>query len=246
MHNPTYRVIQILNAVSAHNGELTLSMISRETGISVGTIHPILQTLAGMEFLSLDDTGRYHTGIRLYLDGFSFTDAAYNGIGSVIKDLRDKTQETCHYGTLEDGDVLYVIKEESPQSIRMYSAIGRRLPAYGTAVGKALLCLCSAEDLKAMYPDGLKKLTANTITDFSVLEEELRNVREEGFAREVEESNLGIRCLAKPVVVKGKVPAAVSVGIPVFRYDASKEEAIKRCLSDAVEKISKILAGVQA
>ena len=97
-----------------------------------------------------------------------------------------------------------------------------------------------------MYPDGLKKLTANTITDFSVLEEELRNVREEGFAREVEESNLGIRCLAKPVVVKGKVPAAVSVGIPVFRYDASKEEAIKRCLSDAVEKISKILAGVQA
>ena len=117
----------------------------------------------------------------------------YAGIVDIMQTVVDGCGETCHFGILSGGDVLYLAKVNSPQAIRMYSMTGRRLPAYSTAIGKALLRDYTPAQLKALYPEGLKALTPNTITDLGILYSQLLEIRAEGFAYEVEESNENIR-----------------------------------------------------
>lgn len=232
-----------MEIIASHNGEMSLREISRKTKIPVGTLTPILKTLAVRDYLDVDPQSKlYSIGLRAFLSGIPFVHASdtYQGIRSVLTDMSQRTGETTHYCTLDGGNVLYVSKVESSQPIRMYSDIGKQLPAYGTAVGKALLSDMDLEELKALYPEGLKPLTANTITSFDVLYEQLLEVRATGFSYECEESNVGIRCIATPVRVNGKIVGAVSVVIPIFRYSEQKREKIESLLV----KGSKVLAEV--
>ena len=234
-HKPTLRVVKILEEVAANNGELTMSDIARRTSIPPSTIMPILQTLTGVQFLRLDArTMRYYVGLKTFLSGAVFAkNSTYGGINAIVDSIAKESGETAHFGLLEGGDVLYVIKAESQQHIRMYSEIGRRLPAYATAVGKALLAYHSRGDLERLYPDGLKALTEHTVTDFDQLHAQLTVVKEGGFAYEWEESNPGISCLAKPLVHGGAVVAAFSIVIPTFRYTEELKAKAEQILTEA-------------
>lgn len=243
MHNPTARVINVLNTVSAHNYEYNLSGLSRTLGIPVGTLFPILQTLVEFNYLDLADNGLYGIGMKLFLSGYSFVQSgnSLSAIDAALQDLTSAVGETSHFAKLDNGNVLYLAKIEAPQPIRMYSAIGKTLPAYGTGLGKALLCMYEKDELKKMYPNGLQALTKNTITDFDVLYAQLQEVKSSGFSYECEESNLGVRCIAKPIFKNGAVVAAISVVIPVFRYSEEKKNEIESQLSIAAGNITKIV-----
>lgn len=243
MHTPTFRVIKIINLVASHNDMLSLSDISKITEIPKGTLHPILKTLVEYDFLFLDThKGTYRIGLRLFVNGNSFIQSkdSLSGIESILKDLTLKTGETSHFAKLDGGSVLYLVKIESPQPVRMYSAIGRQLPAYGTALGKALMSGMTKEQIMELYPSGLVPMTENTITDFDVLYSQIEKIRETGFAYECEESNIGVRCIAVPVKKNGKVVAAVSIGIPIFRYTEEKRNGIQSLLKASKLDIEKI------
>ena len=83
-------------------------------------------------------------------------------IKTIMTNMVNVCSETCHYAILIEGDVLYLQKIDSPEPIRMFSSIGKRLPAYGTGLGKALLMDHNMDQLRSLYPNGLKKLTKNT------------------------------------------------------------------------------------
>ena len=188
-HKPTLRIISILEFLAAGERRYTLTEIARELGLSVSTIFPIVHTLRQHGYLSCDEQAQaYSLGLRLFDLGSSIQNSAsYDDIVAIMTGIVDTCGETCHFGVLDGGNVLYLAKVDSNQPIRMFSRIGRRLPAYGTAIGKALLKDCSLADLKKTYPHGLKALTPNTITDFDVLEEQLGTI--DPFAYEREESN---------------------------------------------------------
>lgn len=107
--------------------------------------------------------------------------------------------ETCHFAVLDGKDALYLFKEESPEPIRMISSAGKRIPAYSTAIGKALLSRYTDEEIRKMYSDGLKKLTENTITDMDELLSQIRKIRVDKMAYETEESSHNITCIAVPI-----------------------------------------------
>lgn len=243
-HNPTMRVIKVLEAVASHNGELSLSDIARVTSIPPGTIVPILKTLVLSQFLSLDGGSKlYSIGLKAFLTGSLFAESSdsYAGIKSILEKMTQKTGETTHFCTLKDGNVLYVSKVDSPQPIRMYSDIGKQLPAYGTAVGKTLISDKSLEELKQLYPQGLQPLTKRTIVDFDELYEQLLQIRETGFAYECEESNPGIRCIAIPIRIKEEIVAAISLVIPIYRYKDEKKEQYESILKDGAHSIAELL-----
>lgn len=243
VHNPTYRVIKILDLVSEENGNLTMVEISRRTGIPLGTIFPILQTLVQEGYLRCSEgSNAYSIGLRLFLLGSPFLtrDSIYENMRTVMEDLTKETGETSHLAKLDGASVLYIMKIESPQPIRMFSEIGKKLPAYGTGLGKALISKMDKEALKRLYPEGLKPLTKNTITDFDVLYDQLSHSN--GFFYECEESNEGIRCIARPILRNGDVVAAISVGIPVFRYTKEKGRLIENALEKASSSLTKMLA----
>lgn len=244
LHNPTWRVLSALNHISSHKG-VTLAECSEDLGIPVGTLYPILQTLVQMGYSEYDEnTRKYYTGLRLFLAGSAY-DINSNGYASIEKIIKVAAEkcggETFHFAKLDGGNVLYIIKVESTQSVRTYSSVGLTIPAYGTALGKALLSGISHSEIKALYPEGLKAITKNTITSFDTLYSQLESIRKTGFAYESEESNYDVCCIAKPLFSGGRVVASISVAMPIFRYNDEKKALIESELSHAALQIEQFL-----
>jgi len=242
-HKPTLRTLSILELVSSSDDKYTLSEISRRLGISTSTLFPILHTLRQQRYLGFDEkVQNYSLGIRLFEIGNRVQESyGHQQIIEVMNGIQAACGETCHFGTLDRGDVVYLAKVDATQPVRLYSMIGKRLPAYGTAIGKALLKNYSMEDLKQLYPEGLKPLTMHTITDFEELYKQLNTG--DIFLYESEESTVGVSCVAVPIYHKGAVVAACSVAVPVFRYDAEKVARIEAALKEALIRFDQVIHG---
>lgn len=244
MHNPTVRVVSVLNLISVSQNGITLAECSRSLHIPSGTLYPILQTLYMQKYLNYDaHSYRYTVGSRLFLAGINYVSNSqpYENAQKVLQRIVNACGETAHWGVLEGGDVLYFAKADSPETVRMYSAVGKTIPAYATALGKALLSRLSLEELKVLYPEGLEALTESTVTNIAKLYEQLQCVKKDGFAYEWEESNKHICCIAVPVLIEGAVVSALSVAVPVFRYTDEKKECIKTGLIHAADEAVKII-----
>ena len=243
-HRTTERILDILQLISDKPDEYTFSDISSLLGIPKSTLSPIMHSLISRDFVQMVDNQHLSIGLSAFLVGncFLMHQDPLTMIENVLKDLTEKSQETSHYAILSEGDTFYMKKADSPQPIRMVSSIGNKLPAYSTALGKALLSGLSLPSLKKLYPKGLQALTKNTITDINVLYKQLVAVKEEGFSYEVEESNEFIRCIAVPICKGNKIVAAISISVPVFRYTESREKEFKTLLKEAKAKIEQVLS----
>lgn len=242
-HRTTSRVLDILELIAANPGIYTLTGISEKLSAPKSSISPILQELVSRNYLTLSASQKYMIGFGLYNIGSGFL-RQFNFLDEVEKYLQNMTNicnEASHFSVLSGGDVLYLKKANSPEPIRMVSFIGNKIPAYSTALGKALLLDYSPAQIRSLYPSGLQKVTDSTITDFDILNQQLEEGRKNGFTYEIEESNQYIRCIAVPVRKQGKVVAAVSIATPVFRYDEEKEQLIKLLLFDAQKKIETLI-----
>lgn len=242
-HAPTLRVLNILEAVaSSENGCLSLTEISDMTCCSKSTLFPIVYTLVARGYLQKKDNS-YCLGLKTVSLGVNFLnqDTTLGEMRQIIHNMVLVVAETGHLAILDEGNVLYLYKEDAQQSIRMNSSIGKRIPAYGTALGKALLSECSMSELKHLYPNGLVPLTKNTITDFDVLKAQLEKVVATGFAYEYEESNQMINCVAVPIRSRNKVVAAISIAIPTFRLEENKFDICRKALTTARSSIENLL-----
>lgn len=243
-HMPTLRVTHMLKAISDSPNGLTLTEITELTGMPKSSLFPIAHTLTEEGFLSYENpTAKYRLGLKVFEIGNMFLNQfdLIENIKQQMESIVSICNETCHLAVLSGQDVFYLHKIDSTESIRMHSSIGRRLPAYGTGLGKALLCSRSISELQKLYPDGLKPLTENTITDFHKLKEQLQEVFETGVAYEKEESNLHIQCIAVPIMKNNKPLLALSVAVPVFRASKEHLDLIEKLLTGAKKNIEQII-----
>lgn len=243
MHNPTLRVMEILNLLCETGQPLRLNRISRELEIPKSTLLPILQTLTEGGYLSRDSMEGYGPGPALLRIGAAAGAAHSPGeaIRERLKALVDRFGETCYYGVPEGSAVLYLEKVDSPNPLRMLTTIGHRLPAYATGLGKALLLDKTPEQLKKLYPEKLLPLTKNTVRDLKTLGQQLQQMRALGYCWETEESTDHIRCFAAPVRRNGEIQGAVSIAIPIFRYREEERETMVEALKKTAEEITEIL-----
>ena len=158
-----------------------------------------------------------------------------------MNSVTESTQETSQFGILEGGNVLYVAKKDSPQAIRMISWVGTKLPANATAIGKALLSDLTDEQIRDLYRDGLPKLTEHTISDIDLLLGQIEQIRCGEIATETEESTPQMRCFAVPIRQNGRVDAALSISVPIFRYTDEKRVQICQCLREAQQQIEQLV-----
>jgi len=243
LHRSTERVLDVLELIASTPGGYTLSGLSSALSIPKSTLSPILHTLLAKEYISIDAQQHYSIGLSIYQLGHNFLDQFHfpTEAESILATMTSSCMEASHFGVLRGGDVFYLRKINSPQPIRMVSSVGATLPAYSTAIGKALLIDLSASELKLLYPNGLKPVTSHTITDINVLCRELERARTEGFTYEIEESNEFIRCIGAPVRKNDKCVAAISIAVPTFRYNEEKAALIRQLLSDASAKLEHLM-----
>ena len=155
-HRSLARALDILELCSLNGSGYTLTQLSQHLGIAKGSISPLLHTLRDRGYLTLDDQDHhYRIGRMAFRIGNTYLDeaSALREIYRLMHDIVSVCHETCHLGSLKNGDVYYLKKVETPLRSRTVTVEGRSLPAYATGVGKALLADYQLPQLKALYYD---------------------------------------------------------------------------------------------
>lgn len=244
-HRSTLRVLTILRLLARHEGGMTLSELGRELGAPKSSVYPIIHTMADQGFVELDETSsRYSIGLKTYLVGMSYDSGgrAMRIVTDAMHAVVDACNETCQLGVLEDGRALYVAKVDSTEAISLKSDVGKSLPLYCTAIGKALVSEMPLDDVHRLVGDRFERLTKATVTSFDELARQLGQVRETGIARDAGEITEEVDCLAVPIKVRGAVLYGMSVSVPSFRFTPEKEQAVREVLLATRERLERMLS----
>ncbi len=246
LHNPTLRVVRILELVNNNEKGISLINISEKLDIPKSTLSPILKTLEKTNFLEKNDKGCYVASFKLFQLGLSYAGEldALTMIREQMKVIVGKVNEIVHFGVLDGDMVLYLAKVKPSDDIEVVSAVGKRIPAIYTGLGKALLSKFTDDEIIDKYKDyKFVKHTENSIKNIDELLEEINKVREKGYAVENQELTTNISCVAVPIREDGVIKAAISATYPIFRKTESTEKDIASVLleqRDIMEDIIKI------
>ena len=240
------KTFSILEILLQHGSSIHMTEISEKLGLYPSTIHRILDTLKHWGYVEQDPhTQKYRLGLKLLELGMAKLHQMdlVKEATPYLKELVNQCNETVHLGVLEEEEVLYLAKEESSQTIRMCSYVGKRAPLHCTALGKVLLAYLPEEEIKKILDKReLPRLTEKTITDKKELEKELNKVKEQGFALDIGENEKDVRCIAAPIRnYQGKVIAALSISSPSYRINTNQQKDLKKSLLQISKEISKRL-----
>jgi len=222
------RALDVLDDI-ATNGPGTQLQLSNRLGIPKSSLHALLRTMITRGWLQTDPTGSvYQLGIHAlvvssaYLDG----DPVLARASACMDEIATATEETVHLGRLDGTDVIYTAKRESVHPLRMHSAVGRRLPAFATSLGRAILAEQPEDVRRAMVPDTIRPITTHTTTDKDAVLEIIDLARVQGYAVESEESCLGVRCFGVALPFGRPAVDALSVAVPISRLVDGREDFI--------------------
>lgn len=234
------RTLAVLEALARAPGRRGLGELARELAIPKSSLHGILHTMTRRGWVEADpDGGRFGLGVRALQVGAAYVDAddTVSLLHDALDGLAAEFGETVHLGRLDGADVVYLAKRESTHPLRLFSAIGRRLPAHATALGKALLAERTAREVDARLGWPLPALTAHTVTDRAALHAELAGVRERGYAVDHEENTDGIVCFAAAVPLRSPAVDAISLSVPASRVDTATGAAMAAALRRVADRL---------
>ncbi|WP_142850813.1 IclR family transcriptional regulator [Telmatospirillum sp. J64-1] len=219
-----------------------------QSGLPKSTLHRLLQTLMDHGLVQLNqETHTYSVGLRTldvarrFWEGMDLRQIA----AAEIAHLAEVTGETVHLGVRDGTEVVYIDKVDSQESIRMFSRIGRRGPLHCTGVGKVLLAFADRAECEALIPQlPMTHFTPNTFTDPRLFRRELQEIRARGYAYDLEEHELGVRCLSAPVFDhRRRVAASISVTAPIFRMDMDRLAALAPVVVETAHRITRAMGG---
>ncbi|MEV6346244.1 IclR family transcriptional regulator [Actinoplanes sp. NPDC051851] len=243
------RAAAILRMLAGGPGRLGLSEIARALDLAKGTTHGILRTLQGVGFVEQDRTsGQYQLGAALLHLGTSYLDINELRSRSInwADPLAANSGEAVRIGTVLEGEVLVVHHVFRPDDTFQTLDVGTLLPLHATALGKVLLAYRAGG---ATVRSELTAYTRKTLIGRRELTAGLEQVREQGFAADIEELTLGQAAVAAPIrSYGGLVIGAIGVSGPVERLCDSHYRPrphLITCVRDAARAISRDLGATR-
>lgn len=227
---PTVQVIEriftLLEILATHEETVSLKDISEKSGLHPSTAHRILNDLATGRFVDRPSAGHYRLGMRL-LELGNLVKGRLNVREAALipmRELHQLTQQPVNLSMRQGDEIIYVERSYSERSgMQVVRAVGGRAPLHLTSVGKLFLAFDDPQRLRSYATrTGLPGQTRNSITELSVLERELSKARQYGIARDNEELELGVRCMAAGIYDdQNKLVAGLSISAPADRLDES-------------------------
>ena len=229
------RAVTVLEAFRVEDHGVRYAELQRRTGLPKSTLHRLLSELLALRLVDQHD-GLYHLGGRLFELGMraSIERGLIEVATPFLEDLYERTHETVHLGVREGLEVVYVAKLGGHRQARSPSRLGGRMPLHATAIGKALLAHAPTGVRREVLTGELVRLAPRTLTVPGPITRQLDAVLEEGVAYEIEESAVGLTCIAAPIVGGGPVVAAVSVTGPVTRFRPQEHSAAMRAAAAGI------------
>ncbi|QBI53321.1 IclR family transcriptional regulator [Streptomonospora litoralis] len=211
------RAFSLLEIMADAGGEVSLSRLADASGLPLPTIHRIIRTLLSNGYVRQLPSRRYALGPRLIGLGDSASRMLGTWARPHLTHLVDELGETANLAMLDGDKVVYVAQVPSQHAMRMFTEVGRRVPAHSAGVGKALLAQLPERDaLSTLRRTGMPAATDRTITAPEDFVAEMNRIRERGYAIDDGEQEVGVRCLAVPVQ-GGPALTAVSISGPEAR-----------------------------
>jgi IclR family KDG regulon transcriptional repressor len=226
--------IQILKLFSKEKPVWGITDISRELGLPKSTVSRLINDLMsegyvrriqrkytlGISILGL--TGVIMSQLELHREAFD-----------PLKCLVNKLNENAHVSTLEGTNLIYMLKVESKQTIRLLSHVGHHRPPTCSAPGKLLLAFQPREAVDRVIQAGLPKRGPNSVTDPEVLLQQLKQIRQDEFCVCIDEMYEDVVSIAAPIKdYTGKAIASVSVAAPRIRIE---DDLIPQCVDEIIK-----------
>ena len=236
------RMFTLIDVLASREEAISLKEISERTGLHPSTTHRILNDLAVGRFVDRPEAGSYRLGMRLLelgnlvKDRLNVRDVAFQP----MRELHKLIQQPVNLSVRQGDEIVYVERAFSERSgMQVVRAIGGRAPLHLTSVGKLFLAMDDAQRVRAYATrTGLAGQTRNSITQLPVLERELSKARQYGIARDNEELELGVRCMAAGIRDdSGHIIAGLSISAPADRL---QEEWLEDLVATA-QAISAVL-----
>ena len=246
------KALKILNIISQAKEGLTTTEISGAMGQSVSATYHILNTLRSEGFIRQDKISKkYYLGYALLTiaERAKEQTSLKTLSGDVLRRLTEETQETSNLVILNGSEIEYIEQWESDQLLKMFTKIGAKVPYSCTGGGKAIAAFLPQEERERLIANTIfTKFTDNTCVTRERLETELEKIKDQGYATDAEERELGVTCIAAPVLDGEGYPiAAVSISGPASRFLYKGIDVLAISVKTAAKEISgRLLPSPQA
>jgi DNA-binding IclR family transcriptional regulator len=226
------RCFALFDLLASHQEAVSLKQIATQTGLHPSTAHRILNDLTIGGFIDRPQAGSYRLGMRLLELGNlvkARLDVREAALGP-MRELHRLTHQPVNLSMRQGDEIVYIERSYSEFSgMQVVRAVGGRAPLHLTSVGKLFLALDEPQRVRAYATrTGLAGHTRNSITELAALERELANVRRLGSARDNEELELGVRCMAAGIYDdQGKLVAGLSISAPADRLEEAWLERLR-------------------
>lgn len=242
---PTMRLFALLEVIASKDQFFSLQGLAEETGTPKPTLHRMLQQLENAGLLERGaDSRQYGTGVRLrkLAENLLLNDTFHGARHGVLRALINEVGESCNLTALSGSEVIYLDRVETPAPLRFYLHSGSRVPVHCSASGKIFLAgMTPAQRQRLLAHSPLEAFTPKTLTDKDALEEEIKQVKRQGFAFDNEEFLPGLLCVAVLVPSdSGRSNLCVAVQAPIMRLGPDKALKLLPALQRAAQAISRI------
>ena len=231
------RMMSLLDALASEHDPATLKTLSQTTGLHPSTAHRILAVMAHARLVERHENSTYALGIRLLELGNIVKSRI--SIGAVarpyMQELHNQIGEAINLGIRDHDDIVYVERTSSGRSlVRVVYLVGGRAPLHLTSLGKLFLAADTAPEVRAYAKrTGLPGKTEYSLSSLDALEKNLEQVRQTGIAYDIEEAEIGLRCVATPILNdEGRIAAGLSISAPTDRLKPEWEVLLKRTAED--------------
>jgi IclR family pca regulon transcriptional regulator len=234
------RGLAVMNSFSGERTTQTLSGVAEQTGLTRATARRVLLTLAELGYVHQNGRAFSLTPKVLdlgysYLSSFQVVELAQQPMERLVEVVK----ESSSMSVLDGDEIVYVARVPTKRIMTISLAIGSRLPAYPTSMGRVLLAgLPDAEIDEYIARTELDQLTPHTITDPERFRKTLEKVRSDGYALVDQELEEGVRSIAAPIEnSRGRVIAAMNISCHASRVTVARmrEEYGPRLLAAAGE-----------
>jgi len=244
------KTLRIIDLLHESHSPVPLHEIATQAGINKSTALRLLTHLESERYFQRDEKGCYSLGPKLLRLGSEYKVQVplREMAREALWDLWRITRETVNLAVLDSLDVVYIDSLESPHEFRLVSNTGTRAVLYRTALGKALLAFQPPEQRERLTKAlRFQVFTPHTLTSAAQLTREIKAIRQAGYAVDHEESVLGLRCIAAPILDRrGVAVAALSISGPTSRITSQNTEALAEAVKAAAQEVSARVASQPA
>jgi DNA-binding IclR family transcriptional regulator len=242
---PTMRLFALLEVIASKDQFFSLQELSEETQLPKPTLHRMLQQLETAGLLQRSVDGRhYGTGVRLrrLAEKLLLNDVSHGARHAVLRHLVEEVGESCNLTALSGSEVIYLDRVETAAPLRFYLQPGSRVPVHCSASGKIFLSeMTPSQRQRLLAHAPLEAFTPKTLTQMDQLEQEIKQIKRQGFALDNEEFLPGLLCVAMLVPnASGRSNLCVAVQAPIMRLTVDKAMQLLTPLHRAAEALSRI------